>query len=88
MNTMPDLSATAEILKEQYLELCEVVHKKNPHFWEALVEEEASYPPPYYSPGSQEEADLAVYQCLPVWQESEDAILMVDADTAGHACVY
>ena len=45
-NTMPDLSATAEILKEQYLELCEVVHKKNPHFWEALVEEEASYPPP------------------------------------------
>ncbi|KAF4970034.1 hypothetical protein FSARC_2851 [Fusarium sarcochroum] len=78
----------AEAMKSQYLELCRVVNDANPYFWDALVDDEPCSPPDYYSPGSREEAELVLYQCQRAWQESEDAILMIGADTASLTRVY
>lgn len=86
----PDISMISEELKEQYLTLCRLVNHTNPHFWPLLVDEgnEPYNPPPYYSPGSKEEASLVLHQCKRAWEESEDAIIMIDADTAKFTSVY
>ncbi|KAH6962030.1 hypothetical protein BKA56DRAFT_647580 [Ilyonectria sp. MPI-CAGE-AT-0026] len=83
-----DISTKVDTLKDQYLKLCQVVHEANPFFWEALVADEAPSLPSSFSPGSQEEADLVLHQCQRAWQDIEDAILMVDADTCGLTRVY
>jgi ribonuclease HI len=90
MKTMKTKAAekTRRTLKTQYHALCQRVYDANPYFWEALVDGETPTPPPYYSPGSKEEADLVLHQCRRAWDESEDAIMMVSADTAALVQVY
>lgn len=86
----PQMVARAvSALKEQYHQLCVLVNNVNPYFWDALVDEaeEASIPP-FYTRGSKEEAGLALHQCKRAWQESEDAILMIAADTSSFVPVY
>ncbi|KAK3361507.1 hypothetical protein B0T24DRAFT_641736 [Lasiosphaeria ovina] len=68
-------------LQNQYQKLLRIVHNRNPHFWEMLVNDETPVMPQVYSRGSVEEAHVALYQCLSAWEESEDAIIMLDADT-------
>jgi len=84
------ISQKVETLKRQYETLCRVVHDTNPHFWPALVDEGAvtPTPPSSYRRGDKDEANLVLYQCRPAWQGIEDAILMVDSDTASLAPIY
>ncbi|KPM38221.1 hypothetical protein AK830_g8346 [Neonectria ditissima] len=79
---------TAATLKTQYSRLCQMVNDANPFLWEALVTDEACSPPAVYRPGSKEEADLVVHHCRQAWQESEDADVMIDADTWQYTRVY
>jgi len=90
MKTIQDISETTETLELQYRKLCRVVNDKNHHFWEALIDEgeDVPGPPPFYSPGSPEEAQLALHQCKRAWQESEDAIMMVESDATEFSNVY
>ncbi|KAK9774581.1 putative MYND-type zinc finger protein samB [Seiridium cardinale] len=85
-----DVSITVEALEHQYRTLCRMVHDANPHFWPALIDEEdeSSSLPPYYSPGSEEEASIVLHQCKRAWEESEDAILMITSDTSKFTPVY
>ncbi|KAI8623570.1 hypothetical protein F5Y19DRAFT_468400 [Xylariaceae sp. FL1651] len=77
--TESDVLDISETLKTQYQALFRLVHKKNPHFWDGLVDasDDTPSPPSEYCPGSPEEAIFAVYQCKKAWEESEDAIIMV-----------
>ncbi|KAH6987047.1 hypothetical protein EDB80DRAFT_731294 [Ilyonectria destructans] len=75
-----DISITAETLKGQYRRLFQVVREANPFFWESLVAKETSSPASFYRPGSKEEADLVLHQCQSAWQDTEDAVLMVNAE--------
>ncbi|KAI8648698.1 RNase H type-1 domain-containing protein [Fusarium keratoplasticum] len=90
MRTMdvPDVQTMADKLQSQYRRLSRMVHDANPYFWEALVAEETPPPPPFCTPGSEEEAHLVLHQCLRAWQETEDAILMIDAETSRFTNVY
>ena len=85
-----DLSDKVQALKGQYRKLCRIVYNANPHFWSLLIDEsfETPAPPALYTSGSIEEAHLALYQCKRAWEESEDAILMIDGDTVEFASVY
>jgi hypothetical protein len=70
--------------RKQYLDLCEQVNDANPHFWEALATEEPSSTSAVEArgPGSRDEADLVLYQCQRAWDISQDARVMIEADTA------
>ena len=83
-------SAAMAAVKDQYKKLCRLVHDANPHFWGALVDEtnETLARPLSFEGGSVEEADLALYYCQRAWDESEDAILMVQSDTLEFVSVY
>ncbi|CAG9944815.1 unnamed protein product [Clonostachys rosea f. rosea IK726] len=83
-----ELEQAAQTLKHQYLTLCNQVHEANPYVWATLVDGEIPSPPQYSSRGSQEEADLVVYQCHQAWNESGDAMVVIDADTAAFTNVY
>ncbi|KAF4993686.1 hypothetical protein FDECE_13343 [Fusarium decemcellulare] len=83
-----DVSTMREALQSQYHRLLQVVNDANPYFWEALVEEETPLPAFFYSPGSKEEAHLVLHQSQDAWEETEDAILMVNADTSRFTPVY
>jgi ribonuclease HI len=87
---MLDISTTVDALEGQYRRLCRVVNDANPYFWEALVDEaeETPTPPPHYTCGSIEEANLTLYQCKDAWQETEDAILMIDSETTQFIRMY
>lgn len=80
--TDSDVPAISESLKDQYQALFRMVHKKNPYFWEALVDETEDTPslPSAYSPGSFEETILAVYQCEKAWEESYDALEVIESE--------
>ncbi|KAI6352124.1 hypothetical protein MCOR25_009540 [Pyricularia grisea] len=83
------IRATAADLKGQYLKLCQAVHNANPYIWPALINQgKVPTPPDVYSPGSPEEADLVVFASKRAWDESEDSIVMIDADTAKFTTVY
>ena len=81
---------TLDAVQGQYLALCQMVHDANPHFWGDLVDETdgTHAPPSVYSRGSTEEAKLALYWGRRAWHESEDAIIMVDADTSRFTRVH
>ncbi|KAI1090317.1 hypothetical protein F5B19DRAFT_504121 [Rostrohypoxylon terebratum] len=84
---VPEISGS---LKGEYQALVEVVHKKNPHFWEALVDASENTPslPSMYSFGSVEDAILAVHQCKKAWEESYDAITMIELEIGKFTEVY
>ncbi|KAH8163738.1 hypothetical protein CIB48_g4509 [Xylaria polymorpha] len=88
--TSSDVPEIAELLEDQYQALFRMVHKKNPHFWEALADasEDTASLPSAYSHGSVEEAILGVYQCKKAWEEADDAILMIESEIAKLAEVY
>lgn len=88
--TSSDVPRISKSLKNQYQALFEMVHKKNPHFWEALVDASEDTPslPSAYSPGSIEEAILGVYQCKKAWEESYDAITMIEVDIGNLTELY
>ncbi|TLD28528.1 hypothetical protein PspLS_04224 [Pyricularia sp. CBS 133598] len=91
VRSMPSDRIYAEVqdLKSQYLKLCQAVHNANPYIWPRLVNQDTvPTPPDMYSPGSPEEADLVVFTCKRAWDESEDSIVMIDADTARFTTVY
>ncbi|KAK0653686.1 hypothetical protein QBC41DRAFT_377736 [Cercophora samala] len=80
---LQSLSTLAITLKAQYRALTQLVHTANQHYWNALVDSEWEPPmPPMYSPGSPEEADVALYYCKSAWEESEDAMAMIETDTS------
>ncbi|KAK4098187.1 hypothetical protein N658DRAFT_561197 [Parathielavia hyrcaniae] len=85
-----NISTAAETLEDQYHTLCQVVHEANPHFWDALVDDGGGEPtmPVLYSRGSPEEAQMVLYHCKRAWQESEDALVMIEADTCSFVPVY
>jgi ribonuclease HI len=87
---MQDITTTIEALTDQYHTLCRAVNDANPYFWDALVDEADDIPssPSYYTPHSIEEAHMALSQCKRAWQESEDAIVMIEADTCSFVPVY
>ncbi|XDG09919.1 hypothetical protein ABKA04_009534 [Annulohypoxylon sp. FPYF3050] len=88
--TSSDVPEISESLKDQYQALIGMVHKKNPYFWEALVDASEDTPslPSAYSQGSVEEAILAVYQCKKAWEESYDADVMIETELAKLTTVY
>lgn len=83
-----DIHMKTEDLESQYHTLLKWVQDANPHFWSALVDDVDPVLPPYYSPGSEDEAMLVLRQSRSAWVETEDAILMVDADTSKLTSVY
>ncbi|KAI1745293.1 hypothetical protein F4680DRAFT_98436 [Xylaria scruposa] len=88
--TSLDVPEISESLKDQYQALFEMVHKENPHFWEALVDASEDTPslPSAYSRGSVEEAILGVHQCKKAWEESYDAIIMIESEIGNLTKVY
>ncbi|KAI0860277.1 hypothetical protein F4860DRAFT_504132 [Xylaria cubensis] len=88
--TSSDVSEISESLKDQYQALFKMVHKENPHIWEALVEtsEDTASLPSTYSHGSVEEAIVGVYQCKKAWEESWDAIIMIESEIGNSTEVY
>ncbi|GAP86908.1 putative zinc finger domain-containing MYND-type [Rosellinia necatrix] len=88
--TSSDVPEISKRLKDQYQALFQIVHKENPYFWEALVDasEDAPSLPTVYSPGSVEEAILTVYQCKKAWEESYDAIIMIESEIGKLTKVY
>ncbi|KAI7918142.1 hypothetical protein M0657_006644 [Pyricularia oryzae] len=83
------IPAKVEDLQSQYLKLCQAVHNANPYIWPLLVRQDTvPTPPDSYSPGSPDEAELVVFNCKRAWFETEDAIVMIDGDTAKFATVY
>ncbi|KAI0100074.1 hypothetical protein GGR51DRAFT_378629 [Nemania sp. FL0031] len=87
ISSVPRIS---ELLKDQYQALFEMAHKKNLHFWEALVDASKDTPslPSSYSLGSVEEAVLGVYRCKKAWEESHDAIAMIETEIGKLTDVY
>lgn len=79
------LSAT---LKDQFTRLCKGVQDKNPFFWETLINDAEIKPPECYSQGSPEDAALACIHGKKAWEESEDAIRMVEAEVAKYTRLY
>ncbi|KAI1419587.1 hypothetical protein F5Y12DRAFT_788949 [Xylaria sp. FL1777] len=90
MITSEDVPEILESLEDQNQALFGMVHKKNPHFWEALVDasEDTSSLPSEYSHGSVEEAILGVYQCKKAWEESYDAIIVIESEVSKLTEVY
>lgn len=86
-SNVPEVS---ESLQTEYQALFEMVHKKNPYFWEALLDTSEDNPslPSEYSLGSAEEAILAVYQCKKAWEESYDAIIMIESEIGNLTKTY
>ncbi|KAL8344121.1 hypothetical protein RB601_004578 [Gaeumannomyces tritici] len=78
----------SEELARQYRKLCNVVHDKNPNFWDLLHEDGEPSPPAMFSPGSPEEAELVFFHSKRAWNESEDADVMVEAETSKFTIVY
>ncbi len=76
------VSDLIEALGEQISTLCRAVHKSNPHVWDLLVSEDADGPPvEAYALGSAEHASFVVSLSRRAWEESEDAILMIDDES-------
>ncbi|KAI1136090.1 hypothetical protein F5Y05DRAFT_123773 [Hypoxylon sp. FL0543] len=88
--TSSDVPEIFESLEDQYQALFRMVHKANPHFWEAIVDASEDTPslPSAYSRGSVEEATLAVYQCKKACEESYDAIIMIESEISKLTEVY
>ncbi|KAJ3577267.1 hypothetical protein NPX13_g3301 [Xylaria arbuscula] len=88
--SVSDVSDISESLKSQYQALFRMIHNKNPHVWEALVDasEDTLSLPSAYSVGSVEEAILSVYQCKKAWEESYDAIIMIEPELGELTEVY
>ncbi|KAI0552683.1 hypothetical protein F4679DRAFT_533500 [Xylaria curta] len=88
--TSSDVPEISKLLKDQYQALFRMVHKENPHFWEALVDASEDTPslPSAYSHGSVEEAILGVYQCKKAWEESYDSIIMIESEVGELTKVY
>ncbi|KAI0802197.1 hypothetical protein GGR55DRAFT_701145 [Xylaria sp. FL0064] len=84
---VPDISKS---LKDQYQALFRMVHEKNPYFWEALVDasEDNPFLPSAYTVGSAEEANLGVHQCQKAWDDSYDAIIMIETEIGNLTEVY
>ncbi|KAI1196795.1 hypothetical protein F5X97DRAFT_203174 [Nemania serpens] len=85
-----DVSTISKSLKDQYKALFRMVRRKNPYFWEALVDASEDSPslPSAYSPGSVEEAILGVYQCKKAWDESCNATAMIESEVGELTEVY
>ncbi|KAK4134650.1 hypothetical protein BT67DRAFT_357609, partial [Trichocladium antarcticum] len=80
---MHRMSATIEAVTDQYHTLCQAVFDANPYFWAELDEvEDLPALPSFYTLRSVEEAHLAVIYCKRAWLESEDALVMIEADTS------
>lgn len=84
------IATTVKALKGQYHQLCRSVNHANPYFWDALLDEGGGVPvmPEYYAAGSPEEAQLVLHWCKKAWEESEDALVMVEEDTRQFVQVY
>jgi hypothetical protein len=75
-------------IRKQYLDLCERVNNANPYFWEGLATEELPCAPGLHGSGSLDEARLVLHHCRRAWDESEDALVMVEADTGRYVRPY
>ncbi|KAK4113373.1 hypothetical protein N656DRAFT_797251 [Canariomyces notabilis] len=84
------IAKTSTALTAQYHRLCRAVNDRNPHFWDALIDggTDVSIMPQSYNPGPLEEAQVALHQCKAAWQESEDALVMLEVDTCPFVSVY
>ncbi|KAK4194884.1 hypothetical protein QBC40DRAFT_237676 [Triangularia verruculosa] len=83
------MSTLVERLRTQYRALIRRVHTANPHFWNALVDsDDEPAMPTMFGLRTPEEACVALYHCIDAWQESEDAMIMIDTDTSEFVPVY
>ncbi|KAK7213850.1 hypothetical protein V2G26_021028 [Clonostachys chloroleuca] len=57
---MSYLEQTAQMLRDQYLTLCNQVHNANSYIWRALIDEKTPSTWRYYRRGSKEEANLVI----------------------------
>ncbi|CAH0028869.1 unnamed protein product [Clonostachys rhizophaga] len=76
------LEQTAQMLRDQYLTLCNRVHNANSYIWRALVDGNVPSTRRCYRRGSKEEANLVIYQCHHAWIESGKAMMLIDSHTA------
>jgi ribonuclease HI len=86
-----DMTRMAETLEGQYRTLCQMVNDRNPYFWELLVDDgdgDPPSPPSHYTEGSADEAILTVHQLKRAWQETEDAMVMIQSETRRFRQVY
>ncbi|KAH6649480.1 hypothetical protein F5144DRAFT_607639 [Chaetomium tenue] len=88
--TTTGTSTAIKALKGQYHQLCQIVNDANPYFWDALLDEGGGVPamPESYATGSPEEAQLVLHWCKKAWEESEDALVMVEEDTRKFVQAY
>lgn len=77
-------------MRRQYLKLCEHVNEKNHHLWKGLAtgKPESACVERTLGPGSTDEADLVLHHCRRSWKESEDTLVMMEADTVKCIRVY
>lgn len=83
-----NVPATTAALERQRDKLCAAVNKANRHFWDLLVDDTTPVLPNLYSPGSIEQAHLALHQCQAAWRETEDADVMIDSNTVKYTRVH
>lgn len=60
----------------------------NSYFWEGLVTDELPSAPGPYGSGSHDEARIVLHHCRRAWDESEDALVMAEADIGRFICAY
>ncbi|KAI0469813.1 hypothetical protein GGR56DRAFT_668408 [Xylariaceae sp. FL0804] len=78
-----DVSGIVDTLQGQWLELARMVHEQNPYFWDALFEttdQKPTLPASWYTHGSVEEAQMALYYSQAAWEESEDAMVLIEPE--------
>ncbi|QPC64351.1 hypothetical protein HYE67_006582 [Fusarium culmorum] len=68
----------------------EIVNEANPEFWEALATAQPVPGPASEARGrgSRNEADLVLYHCRRAWDKLDDALVMIEADTAQYIRAY
>ncbi|QPC73243.1 hypothetical protein HYE68_003995 [Fusarium pseudograminearum] len=84
------LAEIAGKMKDQYLDLCKRVNEANAQFWEGLATEKpvSGSSSGDRGPGSKDEADLVLYHCRRAWDKVDDAMVMIEADTAHYVRAY
>ncbi|KAI1174412.1 hypothetical protein F4777DRAFT_589198 [Nemania sp. FL0916] len=88
--TSSQLRNISEPLKYQYRALFRMVHKENSHIWQALMDSGDNLSPPSvsFTLGSVEHARAVVYPCKKAWDESYDAIKMMESEVSKFTKLY
>ncbi|EPE04771.1 rnase h domain protein [Ophiostoma piceae UAMH 11346] len=77
-------------LEKDYGKLCGLIEGANPYFWDLMASDSKldQVQRSQCLPGSKNEAVMARHLCKTAWEESEDAELMIEAETVKFAKIY